>query len=295
MIDIGELVDDRYRVTASLGEGGMAEVFEAQDIITKKMVALKIIKDEVMKNPLNIARFEREARASAALNHPNIIRVINLGVYNGHPYMANELVKGVTLEEALETRQKFTYAEAIDIMDQLLTATQVAHAHLVIHRDIKPSNIYMTPQGMIKLGDFGIATFENAVKVTKSQDIVGSAHYLAPEISQGKASSIQSDIYALGITFFEIITGRLPFDGNSNLSVAIMHIKDRFPSPRKYLPSCPKALEKIIMKACKKNPAERYKTALEMQKEIQKIKNNPKLMQPHHNFLVRFFGFATDE
>ncbi|HMM00754.1 MAG TPA: protein kinase [Bacilli bacterium] len=295
MMDINAIIDSRYRVVSLLGEGGMAEVYEAQDIITRKLVAVKIIKDDVSLNQQNIIRFEREARASATISHPNIVRVLNLGTFKGKPYMVNELVKGVTLEEALQNRGRYTYAEALDIMDQLCVAVDVAHENMVIHRDIKPSNIYITPDGILKLGDFGIAIYSNAIKITKSDDIVGSAHYLAPEISQGKVATAQSDIYSMGVTFFELITGRLPFEGESNIAVAVKHIKERFPSPRKYISSCPRAIEKIIMHACRKRPSDRYINVREMQKDIKKIKSNPKLMEPHRSFWVKYFGFATDD
>lgn len=197
----GDLIDERYRIESVLGEGGMAIVYEATDIISQKPVAIKIIKAEMMKNPINLSRFEREARSAAALNHPNIVKVINLGVYEGRPYMCNEYIKGQTLGESLKTRTKYTPLEACDIMFQLCSAVIHAHSHQVIHRDIKPANVYIMPDGTIKLGDFGIATFENSARLTRSESIVGSVHYLAPEISKGQPASFQSDIYALGITF----------------------------------------------------------------------------------------------
>ncbi|MCX5775068.1 MAG: protein kinase [Firmicutes bacterium] len=295
MIQIGELIDDRYRVTRVLGEGGMAMVYEAKDIITRKTVAIKIIKDEVMKNPMNLTRFEREARACAALDHQNIVRVINLGTYQGKPYMANEFIKGQTLRDVLDNRTRYPFLEACDVMFQLCGAVAHAHSHLVIHRDIKPQNVYMMADGTVKLGDFGIATFENSSRVTKSEVIVGSVHYMAPEISQGKPASFQSDIYSLGITFFEVITGRVPFDNATPIAVALAHVKEKFPSPRKFLPTTPKAIEKIIMKACRKNPADRYRNVGEMQRDIRHIIENPKLIKPRRSLASKIFGFATED
>lgn len=294
MIQIGELIDDRYRVISELGEGGMANVFEAKDIITKKIVAIKIIKEEVMKNPMNLTRFEREARAAAALDHQNIVRVINLGTYLGKPYMANEFIKGQTLRDALDTRTRFPFLEACDVMYQLCGAVACAHSHLVIHRDIKPHNVFMMADGTVKLADFGIATFENSNRVTKSEVIVGSVHYMAPEISQGKTASFQSDIYALGVTFFEIITGRVPYDYGTPIAVALAHVKEKFPSPRKFMPTTPKAIEHIIIKACRKDPTDRYRTVAEMQRDIRFILDNPKLVKPRRSWFSKVFGFATE-
>ena len=230
---INDVIDDRYKILKVLGEGGMAIVYLANDIITNKEVAVKIIKEETMKNPLNLTRFEREARAAASLNHQNIVKVITLGTFEGRPYMVNEFIKGKTLRETLNVRGKFSFLEACDIMYQLCSAVWFAHQHGVIHRDIKPQNVFITVDGTVKLGDFGIATFQNSSHVTRSEVVVGSVHYLAPEISQGNQATPQSDIYSLGITFFELITGRVPFDDESAVTVALKHIKEKFPSVRK--------------------------------------------------------------
>ena len=180
-------------------------------------------------------------------------------------------------------------------MYQLCEAVAFAHAHLVVHRDIKPNNIYLTPDGTIKLGDFGIAHFENSRRVTKSEVIVGSVHYMSPEVSQGKTPSFQSDIYSMGITFFELITGRVPYDGANPIAVAMMHIKEKFPSPRKVLPTVPKPIDKIIMTACRKNPMDRYRSVTEMQKALKQVLDNPQAMKPRQSALARFFGFKMDD
>ena len=186
MINIGDLIDERYRLITLLGEGGMGAVYEALDIITRRRVAIKFLKPEVAKDRDNLLRFEREARAMATLSHQNIVSVLNVGSYQGLPYMINELVTGKTLDQELESRTKFTYLEAIDILEQLCTAVRTAHHKNVIHRDIKPSNIYISSDGIVKLGDFGIAEFSHQKNLTKNSNILGSAHYLAPEICQGK-------------------------------------------------------------------------------------------------------------
>lgn len=285
---IGDLIDDRYRIIDKIDEGGMAIVYAATDIISKKRVAIKIIKDDRMDNPVNLSRFKREAVAAASLSHPNIVRVISLGTYEDRPYMANELIDGQNLRKVLDNRT-ITPLEACDIMYQLTSAVVHAHEHSVIHRDIKPQNVYLTADGTIKLGDFGIATFENSARLTRSETIVGSVHYLAPEISRGQPASFLSDIYSLGVTFFELITNRVPFEDDTPVSVAIRHIKDKFPSPRKYMPSTPKEIERIILKACKKNPQERYKKASDLRKDIERILRNPEIIKDKPSFFKRIF------
>ncbi len=287
---LGDIIDERYKIKTILGEGGMAIVYAAEDLISKKDVAIKIIKEETMKNPVNLTRFEREARAAASLNHQNIVRVINLGTHEGRPYMVTELVKGQTLKEALNVRGKFSSMEACDIMYQLCSAVLHAHEHGVIHRDIKPQNVFIMADGTIKLGDFGIATFQHDARITRSEVVVGSVHYLAPEISKGESqASPQSDVYALGITFFELITGRVPFDDESAVTVALKHIKEKFPSPKKYNPKTPAVIEKIIEKACRKDPSDRYQSAFEMRVDIERILRNPSIIQKQ-SFFKRLFS-----
>lgn len=282
---LGDIVEERYKIKSVLGEGGMAFVYQAEDLISKKDVALKIIKEETMKNPVNLTRFEREARAAASLNHQNIVRVINLGTHLGRPYMVTEMIKGQTLREVLNVRGKFSFMEACDIMYQLCSAILHAHEHGVIHRDIKPQNVFIMADGTIKLGDFGIATFQHDSRITRSEVVVGSVHYLAPEISKGESqASPQSDIYALGITFFELITGRVPFDDESAVTVALKHIKEKFPSVRKYNPKTPLIIEKIIDKACKKDPSDRYQSAFDMRVDIERILRNPSLIEKQSIF-----------
>ena len=288
-MEVGDLLDERYRIVNTLGEGGMALVYKAKDIITDKDVAIKIIKEETMKNPLNLTRFEREARAAASLKHQNIVQVSNLGTFENRPYMVTELVNGKTLRESLALRGKFSFLEACDIMYQLCSAVYYAHQHGVIHRDIKPQNVFITADGTIKLGDFGIATFQNSAHVTRSDVVVGSVHYLAPEISQGNPAAPQSDIYSLGITFFELITGRVPFDDESAVTVALKHIKEKFPSVRKYNPKTPIVIEKIINKACAKSPIDRYRSAIDMRKDIERILQNPDLIKKKQGFFARLF------
>lgn len=290
-IRIGALVDGRYRINARIGHGGMAEVYEATDIINKRKVAIKLIREDVMINPINLRRFQNEATIASSLSHPNIVKVYNHGTIEGRPYIANEYVKGRTMKDMLDFRTSIPIAEAVGYMLQLSSALFYAHQHNIIHRDIKPQNIYVMPDGTIKLGDFGIAEAEGIEGPKKKSEIVGSVHYLAPEISQGKPASIQSDIYSMGVTFFELLTGHVPFEKDTPVNVAVAHVKEKFPSVKKYLPACPKEIEKIVSKATKKNLKERYKGANELYEDLLELNKNPLVLKEKKSILARIFGF----
>ena len=292
-LKIGSHVDGRYRITARIGHGGMAEVYEANDIITKKIVAIKIIREDVMKNPINLKRFENETTIAASLNHPNIVKVYNHGTIDGKPYIAIEYIKGQTLKDVLDFRGSLQISEAISIMIQLADALEYAHQHNIVHRDIKPGNIYVLNDGSIKLGDFGIAEADGLNKQTElSQDIIGSVHYLAPEISRGNPATPQSDIYAAGVTFFEMITGRVPYDYDTPVNVAVAHIKEKFPSVTKYIIDCPKEIDRIIKKATKKYPRERYASAQELLEDLEMAKDDELIRKREKkSWFARLFGF----
>ena len=285
-----EIVDDRYKILSVLGRGGMAVVYQARDLVTDKDVALKMMLPSTASEKVNLARFEREARAAASLNHPNIVKVLNVGTDHGFPYMVNEFVNGKPLKDILQVRGKFSFLEACDIMYQLSSAVYYAHQHGIIHRDIKPANIYLTKDGTIKLGDFGIAIFLNASHVTKQDKVVGSVHYIAPEILAGDGLPTErSDIYSLGITFFELVTACLPFDHASQDAICRMHIYSRFPSLKKYNAKTPPCIEEIVRKCCQKNPMDRYNSAEELHEKIGKILRNPSLLEKKTSFLYRLF------
>ena len=291
-IKIGSLVDGRYRIEARIGHGGMAEVYEATDIINKRKVAIKMIREDVMRNPINLRRFQNEATIASSLNHPNIVKVYNHGTIEGRPYIANEYIRGQTMKDMLDFRTSIPIAEAVSYMLQLTSALFYAHQHNIIHRDIKPQNIFVMPDGTIKLGDFGIAQAEGRDdSFTKTSEIVGSVHYLAPEISQGKPASIQSDIYATGVTFYELLTGHVPFDKDTPVNVAVAHIKEKFPPVKKYVPTCPKEIEKIIANATRKRLSERYKGADEFYDDLLEISKKPEILKEKKPFLARLFGF----
>ena len=291
-IKIGSLVDGRYRIEARIGHGGMAEVYEATDIINKRKVAIKMIREDVMRNPINLRRFQNEATIASSLNHPNIVKVFNHGTIEGRPYIANEYIRGQTMKDMLDFRTSIPIAEAVSYMLQLTSALFYAHQHNIIHRDIKPQNIFVMPDGTIKLGDFGIAQAGGMDdSFTKTSEIVGSVHYLAPEISQGKPASIQSDIYATGVTFYELLTGHVPFDKDTPVNVAVAHIKEKFPPVKKYVPNCPKEIEKIIANATKKRLSERYKGADEFYDDLLDLSKKPEILKEKKPLLSRIFGF----
>lgn len=292
-IKIGTTIDERYRITGRIGHGGMAEVYEAQDIIFRKAVAIKLIREDVMKNPVNLRRFKNEATIMASLSHPNIVKVYNHGTIEGRPYIANEYIKGQTLKEVLDFRSSLPISEALSIMLQLTSALQYAHDHNIIHRDIKPQNIFLMQDGTIKLGDFGIAEADglDIHNPQETKEIIGSVHYMAPEIAKGKPATNQTDIYAAGVTLFELITGHLPFENGDAVSIAVAHIKDKFPSPRKYLPNCPKELERIIFKATNKKFHDRYQNAADFYSDLYDLKTHPELFKEKKSLIAKIFGF----
>lgn len=290
-LKIGTILDERYRVISRIGHGGMSEVYEANDIINRKTVAIKMIREDVMKNPINFRRFQNEATIMASLKHINIVKVYDHGTVEGRPYIVNEYISGQTLKDVLDFNNKLSLSEALSVMVQLTSALAYAHSHGIIHRDIKPQNLYILSDGLVKLGDFGIAESENIANEETTKDIIGSVHYLAPEISAGHPASPQSDIYSAGVTFFELITGKVPFDGENSVNIAVAHIREKFPSPKKYIPDCPREIEKIIFKATNKNLKQRYRSAMEMYDDLAELQSHPEIYKEKKGFFARLFGF----
>ena len=266
---IGKTLKNRYFIESLIQEGGMSFVYLAEDTINKKQVALKIMKDETFSDPLNIARFQREARACASLRHPNIVEIYDIDEYKGKPYIVMEYVESKSLKGLLLTRGTFSPLEACDIIYQLADALMHAHEHGVIHRDIKPQNVMMQYDGGVKLLDFGIATISDAPNITQKDMVVGSVHYMAPEVLKGKGATPRSDIYALGITFFELLTGKLPFNDSSPVNIAMKQIEEPLPSIRKLRSDVNSKVEKIINKACQKNPDNRYPSMKAFKHDLQ--------------------------
>lgn len=266
MINYGDLIDNRYNVLSLLGLGGMAVVFECRDVYTNKIVAVKIMKEELLSEPGMLEAFRKEVKATVQMSHPNIMEIYSEGVFQTRPYLVLEYLKGQTLLDKIEYYTKFSVKEACEIMVQLLDAISYTHEHKIIHRDIKPQNIFYLSNGTVKLGDFGIA--KNEKEAENYGKILGSVHFLAPEVLQGKPFSIASDIYAAGITLFQLITGNLPFDGSTK-EVADQQVKREFPKASNYVTSIPKEFDEIILKAVEKNPKNRYKNADEFKRAIQ--------------------------
>lgn len=291
MLKIGDRLANRYRITARLGTGGMAEVFEANDFVQKKIVAIKIMKEELLGDIANINRFNNEVTACASMRHPNIIKVYDRGVFEDRPYMAYEFIKGSTLDEKIKYYSKLSIEEAIQIIIQLSDAVNYIHNHGIIHRDIKPGNIFYLADGTVKVSDFGIAVDAKIDETKTEQGIMGSIYYLAPEICQGKQSTVQSDIYSIGVTFYELITGRLPFEDGRATDIALAKINKNFPSPKRILPSCPDEIEAIILKACSKNPKDRYGSAIEIKNDLENYINNSGKPVEKKGIFSRFFGF----
>ena len=269
MTMIGKSLKNRYFIISLIQEGGMSYVYLADDTINKKQVAVKIMKDETFSDPLNIARFQREARACAALRHPNIVEIYDVDEYKGKPYIVMEYIESKTLKELLTTRGTFSPLEACDIIYQLADALMHAHEHGVVHRDIKPQNVMMQYDGGVKLLDFGIATISDAPNITQKDMVVGSVHYMAPEVLKGKGASPKSDIYALGITFFELLAGRQPFTDSSPVNIAMKQIEEPLPSIRKIRSDVSSKIEKVINKACQKNPDSRYQSMKAYKHDLQ--------------------------
>ena len=266
MINYGDLIDNRYNVLSLLGLGGMAVVFECRDVYTNKIVAVKIMKEELLPEPGMLEAFRKEVKATVQMSHPNIMEIYSEGVFQTRPYLVLEYLKGQTLLDKIEYYTKFSVKEACEIMVQLLDAISYTHEHKIIHRDIKPQNIFYLSNGTVKLGDFGIA--KNEKEAENHGKIIGSVHFLAPEVLQGKPFSVASDIYAAGITLFQLVTGNLPFDGSTK-EVADQQVKREFPKASNYVTSIPKEFDEIILKAVEKNPKNRYKNAEEFKRAIQ--------------------------
>lgn len=255
------LLANRYHILKRLGVGGMADVYLAQDAFLNREVAIKTLRASMSMDPVSLLRFQREANASSQLNHPNIVEIYDVGEEDSDHYIVMEYIKGKTLKQLISQRGAMEKHEAISIMDQLVSAVKEAHDKNIIHRDIKPQNILVKDDGTVKITDFGIATVADQLQLTQADTVMGSVHYLAPELARGEAASFQSDIYALGITFYELLTGQVPHHGDQAVQVAMKHLKDEIPSVIAFNPSLPQSIENIIIKSTAKNKRLRYLNA----------------------------------
>src|SRR5574344_1825044 len=248
----GQKIGDRYQIIRLIGEGGMANVYLARDIILDRLVAVKVLRGDLANDEKFIKRFHREANSAATLNHPNIVSTYDVGEVEN--YIVMEYIDGQTLKSLLKKRGSLTVYEVIDIMKQLCDGIAYAHDSYIIHRDLKPQNIMILDNGLIKITDFGIATALNNLELTQTDSVMGSVHYLPPEQANGKGSTIKSDIYSLGIMMFELLTGKVPFQGDNPVEIAIKHMKENLPSVTSINPDIPQSIENIILKCCAKNP-----------------------------------------
>ena len=268
MITKGQKINDRYEVIRSIGEGGMANVYLGYDNILDRNVAIKVLRGDLSNDEKFVRRFQREALSASSLAHPNIVEMYDVGEDNGTYYIVMEYVEGKTLKQLLKKRGSLTLSEAIDIMLQLTDGMAHAHDSYIIHRDLKPQNIMIRDDGQIKITDFGIAMALNATQLTQTNSVMGSVHYLPPEQASGKGSTIKSDIYSMGIIFYELLTGSLPFRGDNAVEIALKHMRDPLPSVREDNPSIPQSIENIIRRATAKNPKNRYDSAREMHEDL---------------------------
>ena len=256
MIRAGVVLAGRYEVQERIGLGGMAEVYKGKDLKLNRFIAIKILRKEYREDESFVRKFQREAQAAAGLMHPNVVNVYDVGEDRGLYFMVMELVEGITLKEYIEKKGVLSANETISIAIQIASGIQAAHQKHIIHRDIKPQNVIISKEGKVKVTDFGIA--KAATSNTISSNAMGSVHYTSPEQARGGFSDEKSDVYSTGITMYEMVTGRVPFDGDSTVSIAIKHLQEEIMPPSEYIPEIPYSLEQIILKCTKKNPDKRY-------------------------------------
>ncbi len=277
MIEKGQKINDRYEVIKSIGEGGMANVYLAYDTILDRRVAVKVLRGDLSNDEKFVRRFQREALSASSLSHPNIVEMYDVGEDNGIYYIVMEYIEGKTLKQLIKKRGALTLSETIDIMLQITDGISVAHDSYIIHRDLKPQNIMIKEDGSIKITDFGIAMALNSTQLTQTNSVMGSVHYLPPEQASGKGSTIRSDIYSMGILFYEILTGSLPFKGENAVEIALKQMRDEIPSVRKQNPAIPQSVENVILKATAKNPKNRYADSKEMHADLLTVLNDERI------------------
>ena len=276
MLSNGQIIGGRYEIVKSIGEGGMANVYLANDKILDRKVAIKVLRGDLANDEKFIRRFQREAQSVANLSHPNIVEVYDVEEEEGQHYIVMEYIEGKTLKQLLQKRGSLTLSEVIDIMLQLTDGLAHAHDAYIIHRDIKPQNIMIQDDGLVKITDFGIAMALNATQLTQTNSVMGSVHYLPPEQANGKSSTIKSDIYSLGILMYELITGSVPFKGDNAVEIALKHLKEKIPSIRRQNPTIPQSVENIVLRATAKNPKNRYDSVKDMNKDLKECLNEDK-------------------
>ena len=273
MIKLGMLLGDRYEVIEKIGTGGMSDVYRAKDRKLNRYVAVKVLKQEFSENGNFVSKFIVEAQAAAGLMHPNIVNVYDVGEEAGIHYIIMELVEGITLKKYIEKKARLSFKEAVSIAIQVSMGIEAAHNNHIIHRDIKPQNIIISKEGKVKVTDFGIA--KAATSNTVTSNVMGSVHYTSPEQARGGYSDEKSDVYSLGITLFEMLTGRVPFDGETTVAIAIKHIQEPMPSPRDYISEIPVSVEQIVLKCCQKTVDRRYQSMGALIEDLKQALLNP--------------------
>ena len=273
MIKIGMLIADRYEILEKVGTGGMADVYKSKDHTLNRYVAVKVLKQEFSENANFVSKFRVEAQAAAGLMHPNIVNVYDVGEEKGIYYIVMELVDGITLKNYIAKRGRLGYKEAVTIALQVSMGLEAAHRNHIIHRDIKPQNIIISRDGKVKVTDFGIA--KAATSDTITSNVMGSVHYTSPEQARGGFSDEKSDVYSLGVTLYEMLTGEVPFDGETTVAIAIRHIQEPMPSPRKLNPDIPYSVDQIVLKCCEKSPDRRYQNMQELAADLKKSISDP--------------------
>lgn len=281
----GKRLDGRYEIHELIGVGGMANVYRARDTIDDRTVAIKILKDEYLGNEEFIRRFKNESKAIAVLSHPNIVKVYDVSFGDRIQYIVEEYIDGITLKDYLSQQKEIKWKEAIHFTIQILRALQHAHEKGIVHRDIKPQNIMLLQDGTIKVTDFGIARFSRSETRTMTGKTIGSVHYIAPEQARGDLTDEKADIYSVGVMLYEMVTGRLPFEADNAVSVAIMQLQADPKPPREINPSLPEGLEEITMKAMQKDPSQRYQSASEMLRDIEEFRRNPSISFQYKYFV----------
>jgi len=288
MLSAGDSLQNRYEIINCIGSGGMADVYKAKDHRLNRNVAIKVLKPEFRGDAEFVSKFRVEAQAAAGLSHPNIVNVYDVGLEDGIYYIVMELVEGITLKEYIRSKGRLSVRETTGISLQIAAGLEAAHKSGIIHRDIKPQNIIISTDGTAKVADFGIARAASSDTINPSA--MGSVHYSAPEQARGGYSDERSDIYSLGITMYEMLTGKVPFDGDSTVEVALKHLQEEIISPRQYLPDLPRAIEQIILKSTEKSPDRRYQNMTELIRDLKES-----LVEPNGNFVARSSDMAKGE
>ncbi|MDI9540980.1 MAG: Stk1 family PASTA domain-containing Ser/Thr kinase [Bacillota bacterium] len=265
---MAEMIGNRYIVVKKIGEGGMADVYLAIDSILKREVAVKVLRGDLASDPVNLTRFKREALAITSTSHPNIVEVFDVGQHDGKHYIVMEYVHSKTLKQLIRSRGNIPIDEAVNIMKQLVSAVEHAHKMGIIHRDIKSQNVLVKDDGTVKLSDFGIASIVGVSDITKTDTVIGSVHYMAPELAQGQPVKVQSDIYSLGIVFYELLTGDVPYHSETAVEVALKHMHNDVPPVKNFNSQIPQSVENIVIRSTSRKVDLRYKTAMEMYNDL---------------------------